>query len=65
MKLVEGKLLLGFEFGLIQSRAPVVAGSGRYKLAGARFPAVRRRGLGIVKRGKRKGVSASVSETEE
>jgi hypothetical protein len=38
---------------------------GWYKLTGAQFPAVRHRGLEVVKREKRKGVSARVSETEE
>jgi hypothetical protein len=65
MKLVEGKHLLGLEFGHGRSRAPVIKCFGRYKLTGVRFPVARRRGLRNVKRRKRGGVSASVSETEE
>jgi hypothetical protein len=65
VKLIEGKLLLGLELGLSRSRAPVIEWSGRYVLVGARISAVRRRGLRDVKRWKRGGVFASVSETEK
>jgi hypothetical protein len=46
-------------------RTLVIELSGRYKLAGARFSAVRRRGPRDVKESKRGGVFANVSETEE
>jgi hypothetical protein len=65
MKLVEGKHFLGLELGLRRRRAPVVALIGRCRPTGARFPAVRRRGLRDVKKSECEGVFASVSETEE
>jgi hypothetical protein len=65
VKLSEGKPLIGLEFGFCQSRTSVVERISRYVLAGAWLPAGHRRGLRIVKRRKRAGISAIVSETEE
>jgi hypothetical protein len=50
MQLIEGKWLLGVEFGVNRTGAPVVELSGQYRLAGARFAAVRRRGPDVVKK---------------
>jgi hypothetical protein len=49
VQLIEGKRLLGVELGLSQIRAPVIECHSRYRLAGARSAAVRRRGPDIVK----------------
>jgi hypothetical protein len=49
VKLIEGKHLLRVELGLSRIRAPVVKYRGRYELVGARFSAVRHRGLRGVK----------------
>jgi hypothetical protein len=49
MQLIEGKCLLGVELGLSQIRAPIIEGHGRYRFAGARFFAGRRRGPRVVK----------------
>jgi hypothetical protein len=50
VQLSEGKRLLGVELGDNQVRAPAIAYLGRYRFAGARFIAVRRRGLRAVKK---------------
>jgi hypothetical protein len=53
------------EFGLQQRGGLAVAYSGQYKLAGARPGAVRRRGLRVVKRKKKKGLFAFVSDSKK
>jgi hypothetical protein len=63
VKLVDGKPSLGLEFSLCQRGTPVIKYSSRYTLTGARLPAVHRRGLEIVKRGKHRVVSAYVGLT--
>jgi hypothetical protein len=50
VQLSEGKRLLGVELGDSQARAPAIAYLGRYKLAGARSAAERRRGPHVVKK---------------
>jgi hypothetical protein len=50
MKLIEGKRSLGVELGFSQIRATAIAYPGRYRFAGARFFAVRRRGPQVVKK---------------
>jgi hypothetical protein len=50
VQLIEGKRLLGIEFGVQQRGELVVELSGRYRLAGARSAAVRRRGPNDVKK---------------
>jgi hypothetical protein len=49
MQFIEGKRLLGVELGLSQVRALVIECRGRYRLAGARFAAVRHRERDVVK----------------
>jgi hypothetical protein len=49
VQLIEGKQLLGVELGVSQVRAPAIACLGRYRFAGARLIAVRRRGPQVVK----------------
>jgi hypothetical protein len=49
VQLSEGKRLLGVELGLNQIRALAIAYLGRYRFAGARFFAARRRGPRVVK----------------
>jgi hypothetical protein len=49
MKLIEGKRSLGVELGLSQVRALAIAYLGRYRFAGVRFVAARRRGPRVVK----------------
>jgi hypothetical protein len=46
-------------------RAPVVAGFGRHRLAGARLSVGLRRGPGIVEKEKSEGISVTVSEIGE
>jgi hypothetical protein len=65
LQLSEGKWSFRVEFGVQQRGGLAVAYSGQYKLAGAQPGAVRRRGPRVVKRKKREGLSASVSETRE
>jgi hypothetical protein len=48
--MIEGKWLLGVKFGVNCTGAPVIVLSGRYRLAGARFAAVRCRGPNVVKK---------------
>jgi hypothetical protein len=50
VQLIEGKWLLGVEFGVNRTGAPVVELSGRYRLTGARSAAARRRGPDVVKK---------------
>jgi hypothetical protein len=49
VQLIEGKRLLGVEFGVNRTGAPVVELSGRYRLAEAWSATVRRRGPDVVK----------------
>jgi hypothetical protein len=50
VQLIEGKRLLGVEFGVQQRGGLAVELSGRYRLVGARSAAVRRRGPDVVKK---------------
>ena len=65
VQLSEGKRLLGVELGVNQVRALAVAYSGQNELAGARLVAVHRRGPGVVKKKKGKGLSVNVSDTSK
>jgi hypothetical protein len=57
VQLIKGKHLLGVELGLSQVKAPVIGCRGRYRFAGARFFAARRRGPRVVKNKNREGGS--------
>jgi hypothetical protein len=50
VQLIEGKRLLDVELGISQVRAPAIACSGQYELAGARSVAVHHRGSRAVKK---------------
>jgi hypothetical protein len=65
VQLIEGKHLLDVELGISQVRASAIACSGQYKLAEARPTTVRRRGSRVVKRKKKKGLSAFVSDSNK
>jgi hypothetical protein len=50
VQLIEGKWLLGVDFGVNCMGAPLVELFGRYRLAGARSAVVRCRGPDVVKK---------------
>jgi hypothetical protein len=50
VQLIEGKRLLDVELGISQVRAPAIACLAQYRLTGARFAAVLRRGPSVVKK---------------
>jgi hypothetical protein len=65
VQLIKGKRLLDVELGINQVRAPAITCLGQYRLAEARPGAVRRRGPRVVKKKKKKGLSAFVSDSNK
>jgi hypothetical protein len=65
VQLIEGKRLLEVELGINQVRVSVITCFGQYMLAVARPGAVRHRGSRVVKRKKKKGLSAFVSDSNK
>jgi hypothetical protein len=65
LQLSEGKWSFRVEFGVQQREGLVIAYSSQYKHAGAWPATVRRRGSRVVKRKKKKGISAFVSDSNK
>jgi hypothetical protein len=65
LQLIEGKGSLGVELGVSHTETLVIVFSGRSWLTGAQLVAVHRRGPGVVKKKKRKGLGVNVSDTSK
>jgi hypothetical protein len=65
LQLSEGKWSFEVEFGVKQRKGLAIAYSCQNELAGARLVAVHRRGPGVVKKKKGKGLSVNVSDTSK
>jgi hypothetical protein len=63
--MIEGKGSLWVELGVSHTETLVIALSGRSWLVGARLVAVHRRGPGVVKKTKGKGLGVNVSDTSK